>query len=89
MNGIWEKRSPEDYVCSVWSDGTTTQLLIAPEGAHYAARDFLWRVSSATVELDESDFTPLPARHQYSGQSQVTSPFLPIRSERSSISLIL
>ena len=60
MNGIWEKRSPEDYVCSVWSGGTTTQLLIAPEGAHYAARDFLWRVSSATVELDESDFTPLP-----------------------------
>lgn len=60
MNGIWEKRNPEDYVCSVWSGGTTTQLLIAPEGAHYAARDFLWRVSSATVELDESDFTPLP-----------------------------
>lgn len=24
-------------------------------------RDFLWRLSSATVELDESDFTPLPA----------------------------
>ena len=60
MTGIWEKRTQKDYVASVWSGGTTTQLLIAPEGAHYAARDFLWRVSSATVELDESDFTPLP-----------------------------
>lgn len=26
----------------------------------YADRDFLWRLSSAKVELDHSDFTPLP-----------------------------
>lgn len=53
-------RKPADYVTTQWSGGTTTQLAIAPEGAVYAERDFLWRVSSATVELDESDFTPLP-----------------------------
>lgn len=52
--------SAESYVVSRWSGGSTTQLAIAPKGAAYADRDFLWRVSSATVELDSSDFTPLP-----------------------------
>lgn len=49
-----------DYATSAWSGGTTTQLAIAPAEASYAARDFLWRVSSATVELDASTFTALP-----------------------------
>lgn len=52
--------TPADYVTTQWSGGSTTQLVIAPEGAVYADRDFLWRVSSATVELEESDFTALP-----------------------------
>ena len=52
---------PADYLTTQWSGGTTTQLAIAPRGAVYADRDFLWRLSSATVELDESDFTALPA----------------------------
>ncbi len=51
---------PENYVISTWSGGTTTQLGIAPQGAVYADRDFLWRVSSATVDLEVSDFTALP-----------------------------
>ena len=54
------KLTPADFVTSTWSGGTTTQLAIAPEGAVYAERSFLWRVSSATVELETSDFTPLP-----------------------------
>ena len=45
---------------SRWSGGTTTQLAICPPDAVYAERDFLWRLSSAVVELPESDFTPLP-----------------------------
>lgn len=49
-----------DYVRSSWAGGSTTQLCIAPKGACYADRDFLWRVSSASVELAESDFTALP-----------------------------
>ena len=49
-----------DYVCSTWSGGTTTQVAIAPEGAVYADRDFIYRVSSATVDLEVSDFTALP-----------------------------
>ena len=51
---------PDDYITTAWSGGTTTQLAIAPHGAVYADRDFLWRLSSATVDLQESDFTALP-----------------------------
>lgn len=43
-----------------WSGGTTSQLAIYPEKASYANRDFLFRISTATVEADESDFTKLP-----------------------------
>lgn len=60
MDKRWQKLGPADTVTTAWSGGTTTQLRIAPAGAQYAARDFLWRVSSASVELAESDFTPLP-----------------------------
>lgn len=61
MSHPFELRAAPDYVTTTWSGGTTTQLLIAPADAVYADREFLWRISSATVELEESDFTPLPA----------------------------
>ena len=51
---------PQDYTTSRWSGGETTELLIRPRGALYARRAFLFRVSSATVELAESAFTALP-----------------------------
>lgn len=79
-----------DYQISQWSGGTTTQIAIAPQGALYADRDFLWRLSSATVDLDESDFTPLPDYHRLiaplRGEMELThdggpsSPWPPIRS---------
>ena len=56
----WTLLTQDDYVTTLWSGGTTSQLAIAPEGAVYADRDFLWRFSSAKVELEHSDFTPLP-----------------------------
>ncbi len=49
-----------DYQTAAWSGGTTTQIFIWPENASYARREFLFRISSATVDLPESDFTPLP-----------------------------
>ena len=52
--------TPQDYATSHWSGGETTQLMIWPRDAVYARRDFLWRLSSATVELDKSVFTALP-----------------------------
>lgn len=53
-------KTSSDYNTSNWSGGTTTELGIGPEGSRYADRDFLWRISSATVDLEESTFTALP-----------------------------
>lgn len=55
-----EKLTRDGMQVSAWSGGTTTQLCIFPREAKYADRQFLWRISSATVDLPESDFTPLP-----------------------------
>ena len=60
MNGSWTVLRERDYIVSRWSGGSTTQLAIAPDDALYADRSFLWRVSSAGVELEASDFTALP-----------------------------
>lgn len=48
------------FSTKTWSGGTTTELFIFPEGATYQARDFLFRLSTATVEVEASDFTALP-----------------------------
>ena len=71
----------KNYKCSAWSGGTTTELFIWPEGADYGKREFSFRVSSATVELAESDFTPLPGVERYitplSGGFALTHPGKP------------
>lgn len=43
----------------IWSGGTTTQLYIFPEDGDYQKRTFDYRISTATVELETSDFTKL------------------------------
>ncbi len=45
---------------STWSGGTTTQLAIYPEDTNYKDRDFLFRISTASVEVEHSNFTSLP-----------------------------
>ena len=55
----------DSFVTIPWSGGKTTQFLIYPRQADYAERDFLWRISSASVEAAESDFTPLPDYHRF------------------------
>ncbi|WP_244834987.1 HutD family protein [Clostridium sp. BJN0001] len=50
----------EDYDVINWSGGTTTQLYIYPEDSEYKKRDFYFRISSATVEDEKSEFTYLP-----------------------------
>lgn len=45
---------------SAWSGGTTTEIAIFPRNAVYGRRDFLWRISSARVDVEESTFTHLP-----------------------------
>jgi len=49
-----------DQKTTEWSGGTTTQLAIFPETASYNQRDFLFRISTAKVETETSEFTSLP-----------------------------
>lgn len=50
----------ESNQLSQWSGGTTAQIAIYPESSEYEKRNFQWRISSATVEQDETTFTSLP-----------------------------
>lgn len=52
---------PKDrFRSTAWSGGTTDELVIMPEGSSYAERRFGFRISSASVDLESSVFTPLP-----------------------------
>ncbi len=42
-----------------WAGGTTTQLYIYPESANYKQLNFDFRISTATVEVEKSEFTSL------------------------------
>lgn len=50
----------ENYNISNWTGGKTKQLAIFPEDGNYLERDFVWRLSSATCEEEESSFSKLP-----------------------------
>lgn len=50
----------EQFKVSRWSGGSTTETAIFPENCDYLERDFIWRLSSASVETEESSFTRLP-----------------------------
>ena len=50
----------EDFKTTKWSGGKTTELYIHPPTANYAACNFDFRISSATVEAAQSVFTVLP-----------------------------
>lgn len=51
----------EDYITTEWSGGKTTELFIYPPKANFKAQDYELRLSTATVEVVESTFTPLPS----------------------------
>lgn len=48
-----------------WSGGTTSELFIFPSDSNFQQRDFVFRISSATVETEKSTFTLLPNFHRY------------------------
>ena len=50
----------ENYNTSNWTGGRTKELAIFPAQSKYLDRNFIWRLSSATVETEESDFSKLP-----------------------------
>ncbi|MBI1838018.1 MAG: HutD family protein [Flavobacteriia bacterium] len=47
----------ENQLTSNWTGGTTTELFIYPENTSFLNRDFDFRISSATIEVEESTFT--------------------------------
>lgn len=50
--GLGQIFGPSDYTTSAWSGGSTTELVSYPAGADFSSRQFLWRVSIATVGKD-------------------------------------
>jgi len=53
-------RSKKGARTTAWACGTTSELYIYPESSFYAEGNFSFRVSTATVDADESIFTKLP-----------------------------
>lgn len=52
-------RRTNEHKTTSWSGGLTTEIFIYPPDSLYSERNFDWRISSATVDQDESDFTKL------------------------------
>ncbi|WP_410207355.1 HutD family protein [Fusobacterium sp.] len=48
-----------ERVISNWSGGVTKQLYIYPENSEYSKRNFKFRISIATTEIEKSTFTKL------------------------------
>lgn len=55
----------KDINTNKWSGGTTKELFIYPENSDYSKREFTYRISTATVDLEESVFTILPDINRY------------------------
>ena len=53
-----------DFQVSDWSGGETKQLYLSPPTGHYGKRNFDYRLSTATVELAESQFSDLSGFHR-------------------------
>ena len=49
--------SKEENIISNWSGGSTSQLYIFPKNSTLQERNFDFRISSAIVEVEESEFT--------------------------------
>lgn len=52
------------YKQSTWSGGKTTELFLFPPEGDYQKRTFDYRISSATIEQQYSEFTLLPGYHR-------------------------
>lgn len=55
----------DEVVTSQWSGGKTNEYIIYPNEAKYADKDFLFRISSATIEAIPSDFTQFTGYKRY------------------------
>lgn len=55
----------KNITASIWSGGLTYEYMIYPKTANYADRDFVFRISSATIEEVPSEFTKFKGYHRY------------------------
>ncbi|RKR08290.1 environmental stress-induced protein Ves [Flavobacterium sp. 90] len=55
----------KDCKASIWSGGLTYEYMIYPKTANYADRDFVFRISSATIEEVPSKFTKFKGFYRY------------------------
>lgn len=55
----------DEFITTNWSGGKTTELFIYPKGSKYKEKNFQFRISSATIELEESKFTKLKGINRY------------------------
>lgn len=56
--------SPQHFLTSQWSGGSTTQVYIFPANASVGERNFELRLSTAKVEVEESTFTAFPGMNR-------------------------
>lgn len=54
----------DELITTNWGGGTTTELFIYPTDSNYAQRNFNFRISTATVESENTEFTQLPGVHR-------------------------
>ena len=55
----------KDCTAAIWSGGLTYEYMIYPETASYGDRDFIFRISSATIEKVPSEFTKFKGYYRY------------------------
>ncbi len=54
-----------DYKVNQWAGGITRELMIYPEGSSLGERNFDFRISSAIIDLTESDFSDFSGYKRY------------------------
>jgi environmental stress-induced protein Ves len=64
MSLTWKLIRKQELIISRWSGGTRTQFAIYPETSNYEAQNFKWRISTASIDVEESQFTLLPGYHR-------------------------
>lgn len=57
--------SKNDITPSIWDGGKTYEYVISPADSTYAARDFDFRISSASIEQTPSNFTNFQGYQRY------------------------
>lgn len=55
----------KNSTASIWSGGLTYEYMIYPKTASYSNRDFIFRISSATIEKESSEFTKFQGYYRY------------------------